>query len=503
MPPPDDSQDRPALPPVGPIRPPELPAYETDDDGERPATETPTKPMLDTQVPGAIKAVHDPYSAWRFANFRYYITGLLAWAISGHMFNVVLAWHIYEMTNAKSSLALVGLLQVMPVLLLAMVGGVLADRFNRKHLLMGMVSVRGCCLALMGLLSLTQVHVPNLWILEQTNHQLARFVSWMGETQADFNHPALPLMYLLFLVLGTANALGGPARAAMLPSIIPIAHYSNAATWNSSVGQLCSMFGPALGGLLLWIFAANPNGYSYIYFLAAGCLVIYLLLLCMVRYQHTIKAVTQPVIQNMVEGIKFVFQRRLIFAALSLDMFAVLLGGATILLPVYAKDILNVGPMGFGVLRAAPALGAFTMAMVIAHLPPIRKAGPTLLWSVAGFGVATIIFGLSTWFWLSLVALFLTGAFDNISVVIRHTLVQVLTPNDMRGRVSAVNNIFISSSNELGTFRAGLSAAAFGTVAAVAGGGVCTLLVVAIIALVIPEVRRFGSLKDARPLDEK
>jgi MFS family permease len=207
-------------------------------------------------------------------------------------------------------------------------------------------------------------------------------------------------------------------------------------------------------------------------------------------------------LKTLLAGIHFVTRNQIILATISLDLFAVLLGGATYLLPIYATSILHVGAVGFGWLRAAPAFGAFLMGMFIAHLPPMKKAGRTLLWAVAGFGIATIIFGLSTSFWLSLVMLFLTGAFDNISVVVRHTLVQVLTPDDMRGRVSAVNNVFIGASNELGGWESGLTAQIFGPKVSVVGGGIGTILVVLATAVIWPAVRRFGSLHDAKPIEE-
>ena len=206
---------------------------------------------------------------------------------------------------------------------------------------------------------------------------------------------------------------------------------------------------------------------------------------------------------GLMAGARFVWRTKIILATITLDLFAVLLGGATALLPIFARDILDVGSVGFGWLKAAPALGAFVMALLIAHRPPMRHAGRAMLWAVAGFGVATIVFGLSRWYWLSLVALALTGAFDNISVVVRHTLVQVLTPDSMRGRVSAVNNIFIGASNELGELESGLVGWKLGPVLSVLTGGIGTLLVVFGAAVTWPEVRRFGSLHDAKPIEDE
>jgi MFS family permease len=198
-------------------------------------------------------------------------------------------------------------------------------------------------------------------------------------------------------------------------------------------------------------------------------------------------------------GIRFVWRTKIILATITLDLFAVLLGGATFLLPAVVTDILHVGSVGFGLLRAAPAVGACLMAVLVAHRPPMKHAGRAMLWAVAGFGAATIVFGLSRNYWLSVAMLFLTGAFDNISVLVRHTLVQVLTPDEMRGRVSAVNNVFIGSSNELGGLESGVTAAIFGTVTSIVGGGIGTIVVVILTALIWPQVRRFGSLQDAKP----
>jgi len=219
----------------------------------------------------------------------------------------------------------------------------------------------------------------------------------------------------------------------------------------------------------------------------------------MIARKQADRSTGEVTLRSLVAGFRFVWQTKIILATITLDLFAVLFGGATALLPIYAKDILNVGPTGLGWLRAAPAIGAFATALAFTHLPPSRNIGKMLLWAVAGFGVATIVFGISHLFWLSLLMLMLTGVFDNISVVVRHSLVQLRTPDAMRGRVSAVNNVFISSSNELGAFESGLVAALFGTVFSVVSGGIGTIIVVLFTARIWPEIRQLKSLQDARP----
>jgi MFS family permease len=256
------------------------------------------------------------------------------------------------------------------------------------------------------------------------------------------------------------------------------------------------MAGPALGGLFIAMF----KGTWQVYLFAALTSTIYVFMLASIRQRSSTASVSADAVakeldlRSLVAGFGYVRRNTVLLAAMTLDLFAVLLGGAVALLPIFAKDILRVGPVGLGWLQAAPSLGAILMALTTTHLPPMKKAGKTLLWAVAGFGIATVVFGISRSFWLSMLMLFLTGAFDNISVVIRHTLVQVLTPDEMRGRVSAVNGMFINASNELGRFESGVLAAFTGPIAAVVIGGAGTLAVVAFSALKWPELRRVGML---------
>jgi MFS family permease len=253
--------------------------------------------------------------------------------------------------------------------------------------------------------------------------------------------------------------------------------------------QISCVLGPALGGFLI-----VRLGFPFIYALDAVCALVFFFLVLPIEKIRVARRVVGSTWSSLIEGIRFVFNKQVILATLTLDLFAVLLGGATALLPIFADQILHCGPIGLGWLRAAPAVGAFVMAVLIAHLPPMRQAGRILLWCVTGFGLATIVFGLSHWFWLSLAMLFLTGVFDSVSVVVRHTVVQLLTPDEMRGRVSALNNIFIGTSNEFGAVESGLTAAVFGPVVSVVGGGIGTILVVLAVAWKWPQTRKIGAL---------
>jgi MFS family permease len=403
--------------------------------------------------------VHDPYAALRHRDYRLLLgSGVLA-SIGQTMLAVAVGWELYERTRSPGALGLAGLTGFLPVLLLALPAGQVADRLSRKGLFeAGYV---GLMLASLGLAALSVLEGP------------------------------VPLIYLCLILVGVSRAFGAPARWALVSEVVPAEHLHNAVTWNSSGWQVASVAGPALGGLAL----AHAGHAALAYLLSAGCAAASALLFLPARPRPLPRRSEPLSLASLMAGVRFVWRTDLLLAAITLDLFAVLLGGATALLPIYAKDILDVGPRGLGWLRAAPALGAVGMAVLLAHLPPLRRAGLTLLWAVAGFGVATIVFGFSTWPVLSFVMLALTGALDNISVVVRGTLVQVLTPDAMRGRVAAVNQVFISSSNDLGEFESGVTAELLGTVPAVVAGGVGTLLVVLAVAFRWPQLLRLGSLR--------
>lgn len=406
----------------------------------------------------------DAYAALRIRDFRLFLSGHLLSVLGVQMQTTAVGWQLYEKTNSELALGMVGLVQIIPMLGLALPAGQAADRFDRRKTLMSATT-----LALIAAFGLAAVEI------------------WASAN--------VTLIYGCLFLSGLARAFQGPARSALMPQLVPQRIFSNAVSWNISGFELSSMVGPALAGGLIYLF----GGVTLVYLLAGLGSVIYFIMLATLTkrsYAAEFRA-SQTDLRTLVAGFKYVWNTRLLLAALSLDMFAVLFGGAVALLPVYAKDILHVGPAGFGALQAAPSFGAITMALLTTHLPPLKRAGRALLWAVAGFGLATIVFGLSRNFWLSLAMLFLTGAFDNISVVIRHTLATILTPDEMRGRVSAVNGMFINASNELGRFESGGVAALFGPVFSVVSGGVGALVVVATVALSSPQMRRFGRLDGA------
>lgn len=404
---------------------------------------------------------HDPYLVLRNGNYRRFLLAGMAATVGGQMQGVAVGWELYERTGSPTALGLVGLAQVVPVLLLAIPAGHAADRYDRKHQVV--VAHAVSALASLGLAALSAARGP------------------------------VALVYLCLVLTGVGQAVAMPARWALLPQVVPAALVGRAVTWNSSSWQVASVAGPALGGLVI----ALTGGATWAYVGDAACALLGVGLMATIRPRPYARDFEPVSLGSLMAGLRFVFGTELILATITLDLFAVLLGGATALLPIYARDVLHIGPTGLGWLRAAPSIGAFTMALVLAHRPPLRRAGPAMLLAVAGFGAATVVFGLSKNPYLSFAMLLLTGALDNISVVVRATLVQVLTPDAMRGRVSAVNAIFIGSSNELGEFESGMAARFFGATAAVVGGGVGTVLVVLAVALVWPRVLRLGSLHDA------
>lgn len=442
---------------------------------------------------------HDPYLALRHANYRRYLIGTICANLGRQMGTVAVAWQIYQWTHSATALGLVGLINVLPLLALSLPAGVLADRLDRRRLIAGTTAGIALLSLALAWVSWRSDLVPDLAVLRSANdglHWLAsNFERAAGTEPLDFSRPALPLVYLLLLAIATLRILGWPARSSIVPQLLPASALSNAVTWNTSMFELSTMIGPAIGGFVIAWF-----GFSIVYALDALCGLVLVGLLTQVK----------PVVpprprdaargwRSLVAGAEFIWNRKVILAASGLDLFAVLLGGAVALLPLYADQILKAGPIGLGWLRAAPSIGAFGMAMWIAHRRPLQRPGLALLWSVAGFGSAIVIFGFSTWFWLSFLALVATGAFDNVSVVVRHSLVQLLTPDHLRGRVTAVNQIFVGSSNEVGTLRAGLMAALVGPVGAVVWGGVGTLVVVALIARAVPGLRTLAPLDRLKP----
>ena len=408
---------------------------------------------------------HDPYLAMRQRNYRLYLLGAIFTMIGVRIQGIAIAWEVYQRTDKAFALGLTALMQGLPTMILALPAGYLADAFNRRKVVM--LSLLGATLTSLALAALS------------------------------FTKSPVVFMYLVLFMDAAIMALGRPARVALLPQIVPREVFPNAVTWSSSIRQLISVFGPAIGGfVLIWNIPA-----AYV-ICAAGSL-SYIALLAKVEIREVPKPSERVSIRTLLAGIHFVTQERLILALMALDMFAVLLGGAVYLLPIFARDILQIGERGFGVLRSAPAAGAFCMALLLVYLPPMKRSGRNLLLAVAGFGAVTIIFGFSKSFWLSLAMLFLTGLFDNVSMVIRHTLIQLLTPDEMRGRVSAVNSVFIGASNQLGGFESGTVAHWFGPVFSVVSGGTGTIVVVLLTALISRRLRTFGKMHEAKPSSDK
>ena len=407
---------------------------------------------------------HDPYAAFRVGDYRRYVLGWSVAMVGTRIQATAIGWEMYQRTGQALALGMVGLVLAVPTIALALPAGYLADAFDRRRLMM---------LSLVGMTATSLV----LAVL-------------------SFIQGPVLLMYGLLSLDAAAVALGRPARTALLPQILPREVFPNAVMWNTSIMHIASVFGPAAGGFVVALHVPSA------YVICAASSLVFIVLLSRLSFQEAPRQAGGASLQTLLGGLSFLGRNRLLLWLMSLDMFAVLLGGAVYLLPIYAEDILQVGAKGFGWLRAAPAAGAFCTAILLAYLPPMRRAGRNLLLAVAGFGAATVVFGVSTSFWLSMAMLFLTGVFDNVSMVVRHTLVQLLTPDAMRGRVSAVNGVFVGASNELGGLESGVVAHWFGPVISVVSGGIGTILVVGMTALSAPGLRRVGALHETQAVGE-
>lgn len=416
-------------------------------------------------------AFRDRFAVLKIPDYRRYLIGGVFAAAGSQMTNVAAGWELYERTNNPFSLGLLGLMAALPVIFLALPAGTLADRIDRRRIVLTAEIGAMVCLLLLAL------------------------ISW--------NRLPLPLFYALIGCNAVCGAFLGPALGALVTNVVPPEQIPAAIKFGSIRWQLAATLGPVAGGFLIGYFSRTPaynlnlHPAAPIYALDALGRFIFCAFLWPIRPRKQQISKEKLDWSSVAAGWHFVRSNPLILSTITLDMVAVLFGGATALLPIYAKDILAVGPEGLGPLRAAPALGAITMGITLTLLPPFKRAGWTLLFAVAGFGFATIVFGLSKNYVLSLGALFTLGAFDNISVVIRHTLLQILTPDAMRGRVNAVNSVFIGTSNEIGELESGGAAALLGPIPAVALGGAVTLVVVAFVAAFWPQVRRLGSLEGA------
>ena len=404
-------------------------------------------------------APHDPYVALRHREFRWYIVSLFAMTLGSQLQAVVVGWQVYSITHDPLALGLIGLAEVLPFIAVALPAGYVADRLNRRTVAVAGLTVLAICAVALLVLSAT----PGLLV----------------------RAGVLPI-YAVIFTSGIARSLLQPARQALSSELVPRADLQNAIAWRSSSWQIAAVAGPAIGGLL-YGFSGPVVAYS----VDVGLMVCALAGMTTMRYEPGERVPSaQPIGINLLVGLKFVFGQPVILAAMSLDLFSVFLGGAEALLPVFASEVLHVGPQGLGILRAAPAAGAVTMGLYLAHRRPFERAGRSMLLAVCVFAVCIIGFGLSKSFWLSLALLAVSGMADSVSVVIRSSLLQMLTPPDMLGRTSAVNSVFVGSSNELGAFESGVAARLFGAVPAVVAGGVAALVVVMITARVVPALRR-------------
>jgi MFS family permease len=401
---------------------------------------------------------HDPFAAIRDPNYRFFAGAFVASSMGLQMLSTAVGWEIWERTENALILGATGLARALPVIALTLPAGTIVDGGDRKKILA--TTQVGFGLVALALAATSAASAP-IW-----------------------------LFFVLLLASGCVRSFNAPARGALLPSLLPMSRFENAIAWQSGLFQFAAVAGPLIAG---WLIA--KSGGAWIVYLGTAVLCIAAGIAALFLKPRPVERTgAPPRLREMFDGLHHIWREKTILGALTLDMLAVLFGGATALLPMYATEILDCGPLGLGALRAAPYVGAFLMAVWLAARPGFRHAGRAMLLSVAAFGVCMIVFGLSTSLWLSLIALAVSGAVDNISVVIRHVLVQIKTPDQLRGRTTAVNSVFIECSNELGAFESGLVAAYFGPIVSVVSGGLGTLGVVAFVALTFPALRRMRTL---------
>jgi MFS family permease len=417
------------------------------------------EPSPGPPAPVSEKKSGDGLAAFRYRDFSLFQLSRFFIVIASEMQSVAIGWQIFATTKRALDLGLVGLAQFLPSILLFLLSGHVADRFDRKKVVVLCYVGFAVCSALFLL------------------------IAW-GHISS------VAPIYSVLILLGVVRSFNGPVTRAILPQLVPEEHFQSAVAWNSTIFQGGTILGPAIGGLAYGIF----RGPSVVYAMAVVIALAAAVATLMIKAKQAARRREPATLSTVLVGIKYIWAKKLILGSISLDLFAVLLGGAVALLPVYAQDILRTGPLGLGLLRSAPGVGAALMAVLLAYRPLRRRAGATMLWCVAGFGACTILFGASHSLLLSLAALALVGATDMVSVVVRGTLIQIATPDEMRGRVNAVDMIFIGASNQLGQFESGVTAQWFGTVPAVILGGVGTLVVTALWAWGFPELRNADRL---------
>ena len=410
----------------------------------------------------------DPYAALRFKEFNIFLILRFILVFGWSMQFIIIEWQVYTLTKDPLSLGIIGLMEIIPAFSMALFAGHIVDQNEKRNLLLKCIGLFS--LISLGLFLLTSPSLEKAWSTKTTLYTIYAFV-FMG---------------------GLLRAFFGPTIFSLVALIVPKKAYPNAATWNSSTWQMASVLGPAFAG-----FTINWLGVHWSLCIVFGLIILSFILLFGISIKPILNPkIGEPIMQSLKEGVRFVFKTKAILGALSLDMVAVLFGGAVALLPIFAQDILEVGSEGFGMLRAAPAVGAFMTMLITAYIPISKNAGLKLLVAIFGFGVSIIVFGLSSIFWISVVALFFSGVTDGVSMVIRQTILQLKTPDHMRGRVSSVNSMFVGSSNELGAFESGVTAKLMGTVTAVVFGGTMTLITVLTTGIVSPTFRKLDLQKD-------
>ena len=404
----------------------------------------------------------DPYAALRVKEFKSFLSLRFAMVFAWSMQFIVIEWEVYQLTKDPLSLGIIGLMEIIPALSVALFAGHFVDQNEKRKLLMK-------CIVAFSVISFFLVYLTSSFAKEVIDK------NWI-----------LYGIYACVFIGGIVRAFISPTIFSLLSLIVPKNLQSNAATWSSSVWQMGSVLGPAIAGFVIHWFGVTTS-----LSIVLGMSIFAFVMLLQIETKPIMnKKIGEPILQSLKEGVKFVFKTKEILGAISLDMVAVLFGGAMALLPIFATDILHVGSMGFGVLRAAPAVGSFITIIIMAYFPVHKRAGLKLLGAIFGFGLSIILFGLSEWFILSVFALFLSGILDGVSVVIRNTVLQLFTPDEMRGRVASVNGMFVGSSNELGAFESGITAKLFGTVKAVVGGGILTLIIVVFMGAKLPSLRK-------------
>lgn len=394
-------------------------------------------------------ASNDPYAALRYSDFRFFVSNSFLFSATIRIQEVIVGYELYKTTHDPLALGLVGLAEAIPFIVTSLFGGYVADQKNKISIM----------------------HISLVVILLGSGILYTAFQPGIYNQLAEWQH--LAVIYAVFGLIGFAKGFYSPAASSLKPFLVPRTIYHNSSTWSSSFSQAGAIIGPAAAGFM----------YAYLGLTHTLLIVIVNFLVCwvllgMIKTRPEFPKIVTPMMESLKEGFKFVFKTRIVLYAMTLDLFSVLFGGVIALLPIFAEDILKVGPEGLGLLRAAPSIGSMLTMFAMAYFPPTHNAWRNMLVAVAGFGVFTLVFAASTNFMLSCGALFATGVFDSVSVIIRQTILQIYPPDEMRGRVAAVNGIFVSSSNELGAFESGVMAKAFGTVPSVMMGGMLTLLVV-------------------------